>query len=175
MPKIVVLRYGHRLVRDYRVTSHACLVARALGAEKIIINGERDQSVEKSVKSVVTRWGGKFSVEFAESWRKVLKEYKKKGYFVAHLTMYGKALEKEAKELRKQKKILLIIGSQKVEPAVYELSDLNLSVTQQPHSEIAALAVALDWIFDGKELSKKFGNAKIKVLPRGKGKKIVRT
>ena len=175
MPKIVVLRYGHRLVRDYRVTSHACLVARALGAEKIIINGERDQSVEKSIKSVVSRWGGTFSVEFADSWRTVLKEYKKNGYFVAHLTMYGKALEKEAKALRKQKKILLIIGSQKVEPAVYELSDLNLSVTQQPHSEIAALAVALDWIFDGKELSKKFGNAKIKVLPRGKGKKIVRT
>lgn len=175
MPKIVVLRYGHRIVRDYRVTSHACLVARALGAEKIIINGDRDQSVEKSVKSVATRWGGKFSVEFAESWRSVLQEYKKKGYFVVHLTMYGKALEKEAKKLREKKKILLIIGSQKVEPAVYELSDLNLSVTQQPHSEIAAMAVALDWIFDGKELGKRFRNAKIKVLPSGKGKKIVRT
>ncbi|MDP6670688.1 MAG: tRNA (cytidine(56)-2'-O)-methyltransferase [archaeon] len=175
MPKIVVLRYGHRLVRDYRVTSHTCLVARALGAEKIIINGDHDPSVEKSIKSVVARWGGKFSVEFADSWRKVLQEYKKKGYFVAHLTMYGKALQKEAKTLRSHNKILLIVGSQKVEPAVYELSDLNLSVTQQPHSEIAAMAIAMDWIFDGKELGKKFGNAKIKVLPRAKGKKIVRT
>jgi len=32
MPKIVVLRWGHRLQRDARLTTHVVLTARALGA-----------------------------------------------------------------------------------------------------------------------------------------------
>lgn len=174
MPKVVILRYGHRLVRDYRVSSHACLVARAFGAEKIIIDGDEDKSIIKSVKSVTSRWGGKFSVEFTDGWKKTLQEYRKKGYFVVHLTMYGLTLQKEIKKIKKQKNILIIIGSQKVEPEVYRLSDLNISVTQQPHSEIAALAVSLDWIFGGKELEKRFTGAKIKVTPMNKGKNVVK-
>ena len=173
-PKVVVLRYGHRTVRDYRVSSHCCLVARAFGAEKIIIAGEKDESIAKSVGSVVERWGGKFAVEFEESWKKTLREYREKGYFVVHLTMYGLELQKEVGKIRKKGKILLIIGSQKVEGAVYEESDINVSITGQPHSEIAALAVALDWIFKGNELGKRFGKAKIRVVPVAKGKKVVK-
>ena len=32
---IIVLRLGHRFVRDYRVTTHLALVARSFGANKI--------------------------------------------------------------------------------------------------------------------------------------------
>ena len=175
MPKVVVLRYGHRLVRDYRVTSHACLVARAFGAEKVILAGDKDESIAKSVKSVVSRWGSSFAVEFTKNWKKTMGEYRDKGYFVVHLTMYGLPLQKEISKIRKRKKILVVIGSQKVEREVYEKSDLNVSVTQQPHSEIAALAVALDWVFDGKELGRRFAGAKIKVIPKNKGKNVVKT
>tara|TARA_Y100000310_G_scaffold313654_1_gene362244 strand:- start:1159 stop:1686 length:528 start_codon:yes stop_codon:yes gene_type:complete len=174
MPEVTVLRYGHRVVRDYRVTSHACLVARAFGAKKIIIAGNKDESIAKSVNAVVSKWGGSFKVEFEEKWRKIISQYKKKGYFVVHLTMYGLKLQKEAKKIRTQGKILLIIGSQKVEREVYEQSDLNISVTLQPHSEIAALAVALDWIFNGKEFDKKFSNAKIKIKPENRGKNVIK-
>jgi len=172
LPEIVVLRYGHRLVRDYRVTSHCCLVARAFGAKKIIISGDEDKSIRKSVEDIVKRWGGSFQVDFTESWRKTLREYKKKGFFPVHLTMYGLPMQKEVGRLREKKKVLLVIGSQKVEKEVYEQSDANIAVTGQPHSEIAALAVALDWLQQGKELGLKFKGAKIKVLPLKKGKKV---
>lgn len=173
--EIVVLRYGHRIVRDYRVSSHCCLVARAFGAKKIITAGDEDQSIVKSVNDITKRWGGTFKVEFTESWRKTLTKYKKKGFYSVHLTMYGLQLQKEAKKLKKKNKLLIIIGSQKVEKEVYEMADTNISVTGQPHSEIAALAVALDRIQAGKELDKTFPKAKIRVTPQKKGKKVSKT
>lgn len=170
--EIVILRYGHRIVRDYRVTSHCCLVARAFGAKKVVIVGDEDKSLEKSVNDIVKQWGGSFKVEFTDSWKKTLTKYKKRGFFSVHLTMYGLQLQKEAKKLKKKNKILVIIGSQKVEKEVYEQADANVSVTGQPHSEIAALAVTLDWIQAGTELDTEFPKAKIKVTPQKKGKKV---
>lgn len=172
--EIVVLRYGHRLVRDYRVTSHCCLVARAFGAKKIIIAGDEDKGIIESVEDVSKRWGGRFSVEFTDSWERALAELKKKGFFVVHLTMYGLQLKKEGKKIGKKKKLAIVIGSQKVEKEVYLQSDANVSVTSQPHSEIAALAVALDRIQSGQELGLRFPKAEIRVLPRPKGKKVVK-
>ena len=171
--EIVVLRYGHRRERDYRVTTHCCLVARALGAKKIIIEGNEDESIKESVAGVVNNWGGKFSVEFTKSWRRTLGEHKNKGFFAVHLTMYGLQLQKEIRKLRKKRKIVLIIGSQKVPGEVYRESDANISVTSQPHSEIAALAIALDRLQNGKELGKRFWRAKIEITPQKCGK-IVR-
>ena len=92
-----------------------------------------------------------------------------------HLTMYGLQLQKEEEKIRQKKKILIVIGSQKVEKEVYEESDANISVTGQPHSEIAALAVALDRIQQGKELGKRFAKAKIRVVPQHKGKIVSKT
>jgi len=172
--EIVVLRYGHRLVRDYRVTSHCCLVARAFGAKKVIIAGDEDKSIKKSVEDIVKRWGGSFKVEFTESWRKAMSSYMKRGFFSVHLTMYGQPLEKMFKTLGEKSKLLVVIGSQKVEKEVYEKSNANISVTGQPHSEIAALAVALDRVQGGKELGKKFKGAKIRVVPSSQGKEVVR-
>ncbi len=172
--EIVVLRYGHRVVRDYRVSSHCCLVSRAFGAKKIIIAGDEDLSIKTSVEDIVKRWGGSFKVEFTDSWRKTITSYRKKGFFSVHLTMYGLRLEKEAKKIGKKKKILLIVGSQKVEKEVYEQSDANIAVTGQPHSEIAALAVALDRLQDGKEFEKRFSKAKIRIIPQSRGKKVIK-
>ena len=80
--------------------------------------------------------------------------------------------KKKKKKIGKNKKILIVIGSQKVEKEVYEESDSNISVTNQPHSEIAALAVALDRIQQGKELDKQFSKSKIKIIPQKKGKMV---
>ena len=161
MGEIVVLRYGHRPYRDERVTTHCCLVARALGAKRIVIEGEEGASLKKTVSGLVKRWGGGFRLEFAPSWREAVKKAKKRGYKIVHLTMYGKPLEKEIGKIRKAGKIMVIIGSQKVEIGVYRESDFNVSIGKQPHSEIAALAVFLDRHFKGKELGKRFNKAKI--------------
>ena len=106
-------------------------------------------------------WGGPFKIRFSDSWKKEVECYKKEGYKIVHLTMYGKPIQEIIEELRKNEKIVVIIGSQKVEIDVYKESDYNVAITKQPHSEIAALAVFLDWYFAGKELEKRFKNAKI--------------
>ena len=172
--EIVVLRYGHRTVRDYRVSSHCCLVARAFGAKKIEIIGDKDESIKTTLNSVNSRWGKGATVAFFDSWRKRVTFYKKKGYIIIQLTMYGLAAQDVEKEIRKHKKLLVIIGSQKVERGVYENSDYNVSVTLQPHSEIAALAVFLDRIQEGKELVNEYPGAKIEVKPINKGKCVLK-
>ena len=55
---ISVLRIGHRLVRDDRVTTHAALVARAFGADMIYMTGVSNGSINDTVSSVSKRWGG---------------------------------------------------------------------------------------------------------------------
>jgi tRNA (cytidine56-2'-O)-methyltransferase len=167
------LRYGHREVRDYRVTSHCSLVARAFGAKEIIVCGEKDDSMKKSVDDITARWGGPFKVSFENDWKTVFKNLKKKGFVFVHLTMYGETLNTKDKEIGKKDKVCVIIGSQKVEREVYDKSDYNVSVTTQPHSEIAALAVFLDRIQAGKELTKHFKKAKIEIEPQEKGKKVI--
>ncbi len=169
--EIIVLRYGHRQVRDYRVTTHCCLVSRALGAKKIIICGEPDEKIIKNITEINKKWGGKFKLEFTNNWKKTIKEYKQKKYTIIHNTMYGELIQDKISELKKQKKVLIIIGSQKVEASVYEKADYNISITNQPHSEIASLAITLHMLQDGKELDKKF-KGKIKIIPSKKGKKI---
>lgn len=170
--EIVVLRYGHRHVRDYRVTSHCCLVARAFGADKIEIIGEKDQNILDTVNEMNSRWGNGAQIEFHSDWKERLSHYKKLGFSLAHLTMYGIPTQEIESEIAGKGKLLIIIGSQKVEAEVYEKSDYNVSVTLQPHSEIAALAVFMDRLQKGEELSRKLPGAKIEVEPVNKGKKM---
>ena len=48
-------------------------------------------------------------------------------------------------------------------------ADWNVAVGNQPHSEVAALAVFLDRLFHGEELAREFeGGLKIVPSPRGK-------
>ncbi len=170
--EIVVLRYGHRHVRDYRVTSHCCLVARAFGAGKVEVIGEKDQNILDTVNEMNSRWGNGAQVEFHDDWKKRLEHYKKLGFASAHLTMYGIPTQDIEAEIAGKEKLLIIIGSQKVEREVYERSDYNVSVTLQPHSEIAALAVFMDRLQSGEELSRTLPGAKIEVEPVNKGKKM---
>ncbi len=170
---IIVIRYGHRDVRDYRVTSHCALVSRALGASKIIICGSEEISVTNTIKGVNETWGGKFKIEYSDSWQTTVKELKKKGYKIAHLTMYGIPIQEVEEELTKVAKLAVIIGSQKVEREVYDTVDYNLGVTNQPHSEIAALSVFLDRVQKGKELEKNFNGGRCQIIPQEKGKKVI--
>jgi tRNA (cytidine56-2'-O)-methyltransferase len=167
-----VLRYGHRVKRDARVTTHCCLVARALGAKEIVLAGEKDEKLKEEVQAIVRKWGGQFKINLSSAWKKSLKAFQKKGFKVVHLTMYGEPVQKRVKKLRSEDKILLLVGSQKVPGEIYKLSDYNVAVTNQPHSEIAALAVLLHELFRGKELEKKFSNAKMKIEPMKKGKSV---
>ncbi|MEM5871528.1 MAG: tRNA (cytidine(56)-2'-O)-methyltransferase, partial [Candidatus Aenigmatarchaeota archaeon] len=54
---IYVLRLGHRIHRDERISTHCGLVARAFGADGIIYSGEHDEKLIESVKRVSEEWG----------------------------------------------------------------------------------------------------------------------
>ena len=74
--------------------------------------------------------------------------------------------------IQKQKKILVVVGAEKVPREIYEKSNFNVSVGTQPHSEISALAVFLDRIQQGKQFEKKFGDSKRKIIPAKNGKNV---
>ncbi|MBS7248139.1 MAG: tRNA (cytidine(56)-2'-O)-methyltransferase [Candidatus Jordarchaeales archaeon] len=172
--RVVVLRLGHRLVRDERVSTHLALVARAFGASEIIFPEQEDLDVQKKVEDVVNRFGGNFKVSFGGAWRNIIKEWISRGGIVVHLTMYGVPLPEIIGEIRSRNRdVMVVVGGAKVPREVYSMATYNVSVTNQPHSEIAALAVFLDHYFEGKEFYLKFDNAKLRVIPSPSGKKVV--
>lgn len=168
---ISVLRIGHRLVRDDRVTTHAALVARAFGADRIYMTGI-DQSVSDTVESVAKRWGGEFTVEIVQDWKALARAWKNDGGKIAHLTMYGINIDDAIDRLRKEDKVLVIIGAEKVPREAYYLADYNIAIGNQPHSEIAALAIFLDRIFRGKQLKKELSGGRLKIVPAERGKQV---
>lgn len=177
MQKITVLRWGHRKQRDARLTTHVALTARALGASGFILSDTIDESLKLTVNKVTNSWGGYFFFTMGQSWRASVRDWKANGGIVVHLTAYGENIQTSnilgrIRETRKN--ILLLVGSQKVPGEFYseEVSDFNVSIGNQPHSECSALAVFLDRFFKGKELTKKFEKAETIIVPQKRGKKI---
>ena len=171
--KISVLRIGHRLLRDDRVTTHAALVSRAFGSDRMYMT-EVDDSIKETLEEVIQRWGGRsdFAIEIIENWREMVRKWKKEGGKAVLLTMYGINVEDTINQLRKEDKILVIIGAEKVPRDLYDLVDYNVAIGNQPHSEIAALAIFLDRAFGGKQLKKEFHGARLKIIPMAKGKMV---
>ena len=172
---ITVLRLDHRLGRDTRITTHVCLTSRAFGADKVILSGERDKHIIESVESVVDNWGGNFQVEYNKNYMSVIREHKRNGFEVIHLTMYGKHVEDVVPTIRDNSRDkLIIVGGSRVPTEVYEEADWNLSVTNQPHSEVAALAICLHYIMDAKELDITYDDCKMKVIPNNEFKEVIK-
>ena len=166
-----VLRLGHRPTRDKRVTTHLILAARAFGASGATYTGIKDPSLEETVNDIVSNWGGHFSIEFADSWRKAILKWKRSGK-VVHLTMYGLPLQQVISPIRDDPSDkLVVVGGAKVPGEVYGLADWNVAVTSQPHSEVSALAVFLHGFFEGRELDLVFEGARLRISPRERGKR----
>jgi tRNA (cytidine56-2'-O)-methyltransferase len=176
-PQILVLRWGHRPQRDVRLTTHVALTARALCASGFILSDTIDPHIQETVTKITKAWGGNFHFEMGIPWKKAVREWKAKGGIVVHLTAYGENIQTSniMERIKKTNKdLLLIVGSQKVPGEFYssEVSDFNLSVGNQPHSECSALAIFLDRYFEGKELARTFEKAKIEIVPKERGKEI---
>ena len=167
---ITVLRLGHRPQRDKRITTHVCLVARAFGADRVIIT-TKDEKIEKNVMDVVGRFGGNFEISTGIPWKNVVREF---SGIVVHLTMYGLPVDNVISEIPRNKDLLIIVGAEKVPHEIYEIADFNIAIGNQPHSEVAALAIFLDRYFGGKELNRDFSNAKMRIVPQRKGKKVLK-
>jgi len=170
MTEVCVLRLGHRPERDQRVTTHVGLAARALGARGMYLAGH-DAGIVAGIRDVVERWGGDFFIEDGVSWKRCIREWQGSGGVVVHLTMYGEPVREREAELRDKGKIVVVVGAEKVPGEVYTLADYNIAVTNQPHSEVAGLAVFLDRLFAGEELGGEFPGGRIRIVPSPRGKR----
>ena len=172
--RLSVLRLGHRRDRDKRITSHLGLTARAFGADEIVLAGDRDPSPLETWDSVTERFGGNFESRYEESPLSWLRSTSKCGEAtIVHLTMYGEAWRDTTPSIPTDKPAVVVVGGTKVPSEVFHLSDYNISVGNQPHSEVAALAVFLDSWLGPLDSKSKFEGAQIKVLPSASGKIVI--
>jgi tRNA (cytidine56-2'-O)-methyltransferase len=168
--EVFVLRLGHRPARDKRISTHVALTARAFGAKGILVS-TKDEELEESVRDVAGRFGGDFEIRTGVKWKPLLRDFQ--GTRV-HLTMYGVHVDDALPRIKKEAKgrILIVVGAEKVPADVYQLADYNVAVGNQPHSEVAALAVFMDRLTNGEGLRSEF-DGRLKVLPCERGKRVV--
>ncbi len=172
---IGVLRLDHRIERDKRATMHLFMTARALGADFAYYSGQRDEKIENGIGRVNEAWGESFLPVYRRDWKRLVQEWKEKGGEIVHLTMYGLGVRSLVKEIRESScDKMIVVGGPKVPGIVYELADWNVSVSSQPHSEISSVGIFLHELFEGRELSRSFPKAKLRIVPNAKGKKVER-
>ena len=171
--EVSVLRIGHRFVRDDRVTTHVALVARALGCDRIFMD-EVDNSIRSMMDEIIERWGGRhFNIEIIESWKSIIKHWKNEGGKIVHLTMYGLNIDEVIEDIRKCDKLLVVVGASKVPRELYQVSDYNVSIGNQPHSEIGSVGNMLGQNFQRKGVTKQFDDAKLRIIPSPNEKKVL--
>jgi tRNA (cytidine56-2'-O)-methyltransferase len=171
-PDVTVLRLGHRPGRDERMTTHVGLTARALGADRVVLAGDA-ASRRGTVEDITDRFGGPFAVETTDRPLSYLDGCEGA---VVHLTMYGLAVQDVEADVRAVhaggEPLVVVVGAEKVPFDVYEAADWNVAVTNQPHSEVASLAVFLDRLFEGRELEREWTDAERVVVPEAEGKRV---
>ena len=88
---IEVLRLSHRIRRDIRLSTHVALTSRAFGASKVYYSGQKDSSLEDSIKKL------NFPIEYTKSPKKLIKESRST---IIHLTMKGDDYKKIIPKLK---------------------------------------------------------------------------
>src|SRR2546428_10913218 len=96
------------------------------------------------------------------------------GRTIVHLTAYGLPLPKMLREIQEvDEDVLVIVGSEKMPGEIFKIADWNVSVTNQPMSEVAALAIFLDWFKHHREFDHEFLKVQVQIVPSRTGKEIL--
>ena len=176
--RVSVLRLGHRRERDKRITSHLGLTARAFGADEVILAGEEDESALDTWRSVSKRFGGDFECRYETSPLSFLRRFAKdagdgKPGEIVHLTMYGESWRESLGVIERNRPMVIVVGGTKVPGEVFRLANYNISIGNQPHSEVAALGVFLESLIGQIDESKHFQGGEIQVIPSLDRKKVM--
>jgi tRNA (cytidine56-2'-O)-methyltransferase len=87
--------------------------------------------------------------------------------------MYGVPFAPATAALPKDRPLLVVVGAEKVPREVYDLVDANLAVGNQPHSEVAALAVFLYEFLGARALDRvDWPGAEQVIVPTERGKTV---
>jgi len=132
----------------------------------------RDEKLVSGLEDVAHRWGGDFRVRSVGSWRGEAGGWKESGGRIVHLTMYGEPISEKIDEIRSSGDLMVVVGAGGGPAEIYEMADWNVGVGNQPHSEVAALAVFLDRLWRGEELERVF-SGRIEVVPSPRYKTVV--
>ena len=154
------------------MTTHVALTARAFGAEGVILPDSAGQAA-RTTEDITDRFGGPFAVEQVTDPQRVVRAHDGP---VVHLTMYGEPLEEVLSAVRSALETamgLIVVGGGKVPGAVYDRADWNVAVGNQPHSEIAALAVCLDRLQAGRWADRRWTDADRRFIPQASGKRVI--
>ena len=170
-PRLSVLRLGHRRERDKRITSHLGLTARAFGADEVILAGEEDPSALETWNSVTERFGGDFECRYEAKPMGWLRRFSKRGT-VIHLTMYGEPWRRTVGSIPRDAPTVVVVGGTKVPGELFRIADHNVSIGNQPHSEVAALAVFLESWMGPIDESIRFAGGEIEVVPSERAKRV---
>ena len=169
--RLDVLRLGYRKGRDPRITTHLALVARALGADCFLLAGDEDKEMFENLNSVSERFGGDLDTQHVGGLGH-LKKHVEEGGVAVHLTMYGEPFRKAIPKIRRDKPVLIVVGGAKVPGDVYKFCQYNVAVGNQPHSEVAALALFMDAWFGESGSERTFKDARL-VIEGVNGGKLV--
>ncbi len=173
---IEVLRLGHRKGRDPRITTHLALVSRAMGADSFVLAGDEDEKLFSNIHSVNERFGQGLSCRYEKSPMKMLREISNSSKddkpLIIHLTMYGEPFKQVIPNISKDKPIVIVVGGAKVPGEIFKISDYNIAVGNQPHSEVAALALFLDSWTDGEGFNREFSEPQLIISPSKTGKNV---
>jgi len=169
--RLSVLRLGHRRERDKRITSHLGLTARAFGADEVILAGEEDPSALETWNSVTERFGGDFECRYEAKPMGWLRRFSKRGT-VIHLTMYVEPWSEAVESIPRDAPTVVVVGGTKVPGELFRIADHNVSIGNQPHSEVAALAVFLESWTGPIDESIRFAGGEIEVVPSERAKRV---
>ena len=169
--KLDVLRLGYRKGRDPRITTHLALVARAMGADGFLLAGDEDNELFENLNSVNSRFGGGLKTNHVSGLGH-LRRHVESGGVAVHLTMYGEPFRKAIPKIRRDKPVLIVVGGAKVPGDVYKLCQHNVAVGNQPHSEVAALALFMDAWFGESSTERNFDGARLVIEGTNKGKVV---
>ena len=176
---ITVIRLGYRVGRDPRINTHLGLVSRALGANEFLVSGDKNNKMFETIKQVTKTFGGKFTTNHLDAPLKWIRKYKSdqkdggKNATIVHLTMYGEDYRKVIKNIPRDKPLAIIVGGAKVPASIYRMADYNVSVGNQPHSEVAALGLFMDQLVSENQSLNLFDGAKFTIIPDSDGKNVI--
>ena len=173
---ITVLRLGHRIGRDPRISTHVGLVARAFGADIFLIAGDEDPKLMQNIRDLNVRFGGPMRVEHSSSPLGWLRRFARhdagagEAGVAVHLTMYGEPFREVIPKIPRDRPLAVVVGGAKVPGEIYDICQFNVAVGNQPHSEVAALGLFLDAWHEGVDLSPRFTDGRLEVHPSASGK-----
>ena len=124
------------------------------------------------------RFGGEFACRHEEKPLSWLRRFAKDAGdgepgVIVHLTMYGEPWREAIPKIPTDRPTVVVVGGTKVPGEVYRLANHNISVGNQPHSEVAALAIFLESWVGPIDDANRFSGGEIRVIPNAEGKRVV--